>query len=45
MTPKMCMLLTTDEDGQQKYIEITQQQALALSNGGTVSMVQVRTGR
>jgi hypothetical protein len=40
MTPKVCMLLTTDEDGQQKYIEISQQQALALSNGGTVSMVQ-----
>jgi len=41
MTPKVCMLLTTNEHGQQKYIEISQNQALALSSRGAVSIVQV----
>ena len=33
MTPKICVILGTDEDGNQKYVELTQQQALAYNAG------------
>ena len=41
MTPKICVILATDEDGNQKYVELTQQQALAY-NAGALPIIQVR---
>jgi hypothetical protein len=43
MTPKICVILATDEDGNQKYVELTQQQALAY-NAGALPIIQVRIG-
>jgi hypothetical protein len=33
LTPKICVILGTDEDGNQKYVELTHQQALAYNAG------------
>ena len=43
MTPKICVILGTDEDGNQKYVELTQQQALAY-NAGALPILQNAIG-
>ncbi len=43
MTPKICVILGTDEDGNQKYVELTQQQALAY-NAGALPIIQNAIG-
>ena len=39
MTPKICVIVATDEDGNQKYVELTQQQAMAY-NAGAFPIIQ-----
>jgi hypothetical protein len=43
MTPKICVILGTDEDGNQKYVELTQQQAMAY-NAGALPILQNTIG-
>lgn len=43
MMPKMCVVVATDEDGNQKYVELNQQQALAY-NSGALPIVQSTLG-
>jgi len=43
MTPKIPIILSTDKDGNQKYVELTQQQALAY-NAGALPILQNAIG-